>query len=90
MANGARNMGFADSWRDCLSVWGNAIDSIGAKRVVLDTIKALFSGPSNATIGGYIGGKLLTYKRNLPRMKTFQKEISHKYFLTHELRLKEN
>ena len=29
---------------------GNAIDSIGAKRVVLDTIEALFSGLSNATI----------------------------------------
>lgn len=28
----------------------NAIDSIGAKRVVLDTIEALFSGLSNATI----------------------------------------
>jgi len=29
---------------------GNAIDSIGAKRVVLDTIEALFSGLSNAAI----------------------------------------
>jgi len=29
---------------------GNAIDSIGAKRVVLDTIEALFSGLSNITI----------------------------------------
>ena len=29
---------------------GNAIDSIGAKRVVLDTIEALFSGLSNAVI----------------------------------------
>jgi circadian clock protein KaiC len=29
---------------------GNAIDSIGAKRVVLDTIEALFSGLSNAGI----------------------------------------
>ena len=29
---------------------GSAIDSIGAKRVVLDTIEALFSGLSNATI----------------------------------------
>jgi circadian clock protein KaiC len=29
---------------------GNAIDSIGAKRVVLDTIEALFAGLSNATI----------------------------------------
>ena len=29
---------------------GNAIDSIGAKRVVLDTIEALFSGLSNASI----------------------------------------
>jgi circadian clock protein KaiC len=29
---------------------GNAIDSVGAKRVVLDTIEALFSGLSNAAI----------------------------------------
>jgi circadian clock protein KaiC len=29
---------------------GNAIDSIGAKRVVLDTIEALFSGLSNTAI----------------------------------------
>jgi len=29
---------------------GNAIDSVGAKRVVLDTIEALFSGLSNAGI----------------------------------------
>lgn len=29
---------------------GNAIDSIGAKRVVLDTIEALFSGLSNAAL----------------------------------------
>jgi len=29
---------------------GNAVDSIGAKRVVLDTIEALFSGLSNAAI----------------------------------------
>jgi circadian clock protein KaiC len=29
---------------------GSAIDSVGAKRVVLDTIEALFSGLSNATI----------------------------------------
>jgi circadian clock protein KaiC len=29
---------------------GNAIDSVGAKRVVLDTIEALFSGLSNAAV----------------------------------------
>ena len=29
---------------------GNAIDSIGAKRVVLDTIESLFSGFSNTNI----------------------------------------
>src|SRR4030042_1957840 len=29
---------------------GNAMDSVGAKRVVLDTIEALFSGLSNAAI----------------------------------------
>ena len=29
---------------------GSAIDSIGAKRVVLDTIEALFSGLSNTAI----------------------------------------
>jgi len=31
-------------WKVCSSAWGAAIDAIGAKRVALDTIEALFSG----------------------------------------------
>jgi circadian clock protein KaiC len=38
---------------------GSAIDSVGAKRVVLDTIEALFSGVT-AVITGESGGKTLT------------------------------
>ena len=35
------------TWKDCLSGWATAIDRVGAKRVVLDTIENLFAGLQN-------------------------------------------
>ena len=37
-------------WRGCSSGLGHAIDSIGARRVVLDTVEALFAGLPNHAI----------------------------------------
>ena len=37
-------------WKACSSAWGAAIDAIGAKRVVLDTIETLFAGLPNPLI----------------------------------------
>ena len=48
-SSGAKSRRRANTtWRGCSSVSVCAIDTIGAKRVVLDTIETLFSGLSNA------------------------------------------
>ena len=38
------------TWKGCSFAWAIAIDSVGAKRVVLDTIESLFAGLSNSAI----------------------------------------